>query len=252
MKRGRRWFGALLLVSALLHLLFLIFQDRAAERGGAETRLAAYFAPAPLSIVSLDPLPDLIQLQIQATLWVEVQVTAERMGARSKSGLVNDLTGNQKGMVRQEVEAGVVAELSRRGLVPRVARLDRAGSERPKPGDYLLEVMMYSTCSAFAPCKTWYQAGLYEVGSRQHLMQDGPPNRVYTRFHRPCAAYLLEILAAEDSAVRVAQEPVLETQALGLRGLIGRTADKAAQAIERYERGERERFPAVRECCFCQ
>lgn len=247
-----RQFGILLLVSALLHLLFLIFQDRAAQRGAAETRLAAYFAPLPRSAAPLGPLPDLMQRQSQATLWVEVQVTKERIAARSKAGVVNDLTGDQKEMVRQEVEKGVMAELSRRGLVPRVARLDRAGSERPKPGDYLLEVMMYSTCSAFAPCKTWYQAGLYEVFSRQHLMQDGPPNREYTRFHPACAAYGLEILAAEDRAIRVAEEPVVEAQALGLYGLIWRTAEKSGQAMERYERGERERFPSVRECCFCQ
>lgn len=245
-------FGVLLLASTLLHLFLLILQNRAVQRGGAEIRLAAYWAPPPLSAVSLGPLPDLLHWQPQATLWVEVQVTRERMMARSKSGVADDLTGFQKGMVRDEVEAGVMAELGCRGLVPRVARLDRAGAERPRPGDYLLEVMMYSTCSAFAPCKTWYQAGLYEVSSRQHLMQDGPPNRNYTRFHPPCAAYLLEILAAEGSAVRVAREPVLEASALGLRGLIGRTADKAAQAIERYERGEREGFPSVRACCFCQ
>lgn len=127
----------------------------------------------------------------QATLWVEVQMTKARVSAvwPGWPGATIDLTEYQKEMVRQDMEELVVDDLSRRGLVPRVERLDRTTAEQPKPGDYVLEVALFSTCPPNShPCTTWYQAALYEASSRQQVMQDGPTSKGYIESHGECAA----------------------------------------------------------------
>ena len=57
MKRGRWWFGALLLVSTLLHLLVLVFQDWVAQRGEAEIRFAVQLPPPPPLFATQAPAP---------------------------------------------------------------------------------------------------------------------------------------------------------------------------------------------------
>lgn len=180
----------------------------------------------------------------QATLWVEVQVANGQVAAfPGWTGGTNKLGEFQKQMVAQQLEVFAVDDLSRRGLVPRVERLDRTAAEQPKPGDFVLEIVLGSPT---------YQAALYEAGSRQQLMQDGPPGNGYLDTHPECGKYSLEIFTAEDDIAWVSEESVMNARSQGPARLLLNTYDKVAQAIKLYEHGEREHFPFVRECCYCQ
>lgn len=220
---------------------------------------AVSYAEVDDSIFALAP-PDtgwgrLQTFESQATLWVEVQMTKDRVSAAflGWSGTAIDLTEYQKEMVRQDMEELVVDDLRRRGLVPRVELLDRASAEQPRPGDYVLEVALFSTCPPNAdPCVTWYQATLCGASSRQAVMQDGPTGGGYIKFHRECAAYVLEILTAEDEVAWISEESLKAPRAQGPTRLVLHTYEKLAQSLKLHQHGEREHFPFVHPCCYCQ
>lgn len=189
--------------------------------------------------------------EVEAILWIDVQITAESFPAMGVlAGATRRLNGLQREMVRKQIEEIAVADFRRRGLFPRVEVKQQTWADRSMPeGDFILELILYASEIKRANLFL-YQAQLLEAGSRQKIMQDGPPNAQYYIEHRPgpispgCLPYNLSRFSVDNAVAYVNRSNILER--------LIRTFDKVFQTVKMYQGGERDHFPYMHECCYCE